>query len=494
LLFLDFTGFLHGYLGWTARIQLFPALLAGNLIIFGLILALTLLLGRVYCSVICPLGICQDMASWVAGLKNKNRFSYKKTGKSFYASRWLITSLFGSLFLSIPFVGLLEPYSAFGRMISTMLSPIYLYGNNVLAYFAERMGSYAFYTVDVWMSSITALVVACITFLTISIFAWKTGRGYCNLICPIGTLLCTLGNYSMFRIRLDKSKCNECNLCVKNCKSACIDIPQEQIDYTRCVSCFKCINKCPKGALTYTMKKKNTTTPNPVESLSPATTEEINNKKISNKDKARRGIISGLFLLLIGMFSVKKLQAFEFDGGLVPLARKRKPLRSHPIIPAGADNIRQFRRRCTSCQLCVTVCKNQVLRPSNKLASFLQPHMSFERGFCRPECVSCSEVCPNGAIHPITREEKSATQIGYAVWNPELCVVLKDNVTCDLCSVRCPTAAITLIDRDPDNPRLPKIPMIDNNRCIGCGACELFCPSRPYSAIYVEGLDTHRRV
>jgi len=243
------------------------------------------------------------------------------------------------------------------------------------------------------------------------------------------------------------------------------------------------------------MKKKETTTPPPsnlegrLSGASPVTTE-------GNNSEGRRGFISGLFLLLIGLFSVKKVQAFEleFDGGLMPIARKRKPSRSHPIIPAGAENIRLFRRRCTSCQLCVSVCPNHVLRPSSKLSSFLQPHMSFERGFCRPECVKCSEVCPNGAINPITPEEKSATQIGYAVWKPELCVVMTDNVNCDLCFVRCPTAAITLIDQDPNNPRLPKIPMIDNNRCIGCGACEFLCPSRPYSAIYVEGLDTHRRV
>jgi ferredoxin len=417
------------------------------------------------------------MASWVAGCRNKNRFTYKPINKTSAYTRVAVFSIFfvTLLFSSGFYVIILEPYSAFGRMISSLLSPVYLMSNNVLAYFAERMGSYAFYTVDIWLRSLSALVVASITFLVISIFAWKTGRGYCNVICPVGTILAMFAKFSFVKIRLDKTNCNECNLCVKNCKTASIDLQQEKIDHTRCISCFKCINKCPKGSLTYTMKKNTKTT-------------------MTQEGKVRRGFLSGLLILVIGLFIGKKAFAYGFDGGLLPLERKRKPLRATPIIPAGADNIRQFRRKCTSCQLCISVCQNDVLRPSSKFSSFLQPHMSFERGYCRPECVKCSEVCPNGAIQPITPEEKSATQIGYAVWNPELCVVLRDNVTCDLCSVRCPTAAITLIDQDPDNPRLPKIPMIDNNRCIGCGACELFCPSRPYSAIYVEGLDTHRRV
>jgi ferredoxin len=179
---------------------------------------------------------------------------------------------------------------------------------------------------------------------------------------------------------------------------------------------------------------------------------------------------------------------------VAPLLPKRKPLRHTPIVPAGADNLRVFRKNCTGCQLCVTVCKNNVLRPSYKLSEFMQPYMSFEKGYCRPECVKCSEVCPTGALIPITAEEKSATQIGVAVWNPDLCVVLSDGVRCDLCSVKCPTAAISMIDQDPNNTRLPKIPMIDNYRCIGCGACEHLCPARPYSAIHIEGLDTHRRV
>lgn len=71
LLFLDFTGTLHAWFGWMARIQFLPAVLALNLGVVILLVALTLVFGRVYCSVICPLGVFQDVVSWINGRRGK---------------------------------------------------------------------------------------------------------------------------------------------------------------------------------------------------------------------------------------------------------------------------------------------------------------------------------------------------------------------------------------------------------------------------------------
>ena len=75
LLFLDFTGTIHAWFGWLAKIQFWPALLALNV---GVVVGLTLVFGRVYCSVICPLGVFQDIVSWFSGRrpKKKYRFSF----------------------------------------------------------------------------------------------------------------------------------------------------------------------------------------------------------------------------------------------------------------------------------------------------------------------------------------------------------------------------------------------------------------------------------
>ena len=145
-----------------------------------------------------------------------------------------------------------------------------------------------------------------------------------------------------------------------------------------------------------------------------------------------------------------------------------------------------MQKHCTACQLCVSSCPNNVLRPSTDLMHFMQPTMSFERGYCRPECTRCSEVCPTGAIKPITREEKTAIHVGHAVWIKENCVVLTDGVSCGNCARHCPTGAIQMVDYEGH-----QVPAVDENKCIGCGACEHLCPARPFSAIYVEGNEMH---
>ena len=122
------------------------------------------------------------------------------------------------------------------------------------------------------------------------------------------------------------------------------------------------------------------------------------------------------------------------DGGLAFIEDKKIPKRQTPIVPPGSASLRNFTKHCTACQLCVSVCPNGVLRPSTDLLTLMQPEVSYERGYCRPECTSCSDVCPAGAILPITKEDKSATQIGHAVWIDKNCVVITDEVECGNCA------------------------------------------------------------
>ena len=142
----------------------------------------------------------------------------------------------------------------------------------------------------------------------------------------------------------------------------------------------------------------------------------------------------------------------------------------------------------------MSVCPNGVLRPSTDPESLMQPESSYERGYCRPECTRCSRVCPTGAIRPISREEKSSIQIGHAVWVKANCVPLTDGVECGNCARHCPAGAIQMVAVDPADPASLHIPVVNTERCIGCGACENLCPARPFSAIYVEGHETHRSI
>lgn len=482
LLFLDFTGTIHSWLGWVSKIQFVPALLALNAGIVIALIIITLLFGRLYCSVICPLGIFQDIFSHIAAGTKKYRFSYSRP------LTWLRYGTLAIFIISLiagigSLISLLEPYSAYGRIVSALFSPVYLWGNNALAYIAEKADSYAFYTVDVWIKSVGTFLVAAVTFITIAFLAWRNGRIYCNTVCPVGTLLGIFSKYSLYKPRFDTSKCNGCKLCARNCKASCIDPVKHKIDYSRCVACFDCIETCRQKAIVYRRNQGPSSRQGNRDGMKP-TQEQI--------DYARRSFlsVSALLATAAAMNARKK----KVDGGLAFIADKKIPPRSTPVVPPGAQSIRHFIRHCTGCQLCVTACPNNVLRPSASLGTFMQPHASYERGYCRPECTKCSEVCPTGAIHRITTAEKSAIQTGHAVWIRKNCVVITDKVHCGNCARHCPSGAIQMVAIEPVNSDSLLIPVINTERCIGCGACEYLCPSRPFSAIYVEGHQMHRTI
>lgn len=167
LLFLDFTGTLHAWFGWMAKIQFLPALLAVNVGVVLALVALTLLFGRVYCSIICPLGVMQDIVSWFAGRRKKHRYRFSYSPALTWL-RWTMLVVFVAAMLAG--VGwLIAPYSAYGRIASNLFAPIYAWGNNGLAWVAERMDSYAFYPVDVWIKSLGVFLIAVVTFVGLAV-------------------------------------------------------------------------------------------------------------------------------------------------------------------------------------------------------------------------------------------------------------------------------------------------------------------------------------
>ncbi|MDO5570533.1 MAG: 4Fe-4S dicluster domain-containing protein [Bacteroidales bacterium] len=476
LLFLDFTGIVHSYLGWMAKIQFLPALLAVNFIIVGALIALTLVFGRIYCSVICPLGIFQDVISHISVKRKKNKYSYSK------AISWLRYSILLLFIIALvaglnSLVALLAPYSSYGRIVSNLFAPIYQGLNNVLAFISERADNYLFYSKEIWIKSLSTFIISIATFVVILVLAWKNGRSYCNTICPVGTVLGFISKYSFLKIHIDTDKCNYCGLCARNCKASCINPKEHKIDYSRCVDCFDCIDKCKQGAISFGYKKQK---------------NDIHLEKDDKVDNSRRNVMTASALVLAT--SVLKAQEKKVDGGLAFIEDKKVPKRNNRLVPPGAKSIRHFSQHCTACQLCVSVCPNDVLRPSTNLQNFMQPELSYEKGYCRPECNKCSEVCPAGAIEPLTIEDKSSTQIGHAVWVEKNCVVLKDGVSCGNCADHCPTGSITMVEKEEGNPDSPKIPIINVETCIGCGACENLCPARPFSAIYVEGHLMHKTI
>ncbi len=399
LLFLDFTGTLHHWLGWMAKIQFLPAVMALNVVVVVALIALTLVFGRIYCSIICPLGVFQDILARLR--RKKNKYSYSKE------VRWLrypvlvvfviaVVAGIGSIFQ------LLAPYSSYGRIATMIFQPIWKLGNNLLANIAERVDSYAFYTTDVWMKSMPVLIIALVTLVVLIVLAWRGGRTYCNTICPVGTILSFFARFSFLKIHFDEDKCKNCSLCSKNCKAACIDFKTHTVDYSRCVVCGNCIESCKFGALRYDNQR----------------THQKAQAEGRAVDTSKRSFLLASALVSTAALAQKKEKLM--DGGLAELEDKVTPKRQTPLTPPGSLSFQNLSTRCTGCQLCISECPNQVLRPSSDLMHLMQPTMSYEHGYCRPECTRCSEVCPAGAIKPVDKPEKSSIQIGHAVWI-ELC-------------------------------------------------------------------------
>lgn len=548
--------------GWMAKLQFLPAVERSigsatflNLAVVSGIILLTLVFGRIYCSVICPLGVFQDVIIWLRrqfGLlsnklyvrslqknklkatncsfqkdklkatncslqkdklkatncslqKNELRATNSGTSKSsggqpvtlkpsvkhfaFSPERKIIR--YGFLILAVAamvagiqvFISLIAPYSAYGRIIRG------------IAGITDG-------------SPMPLIITACATLLVITACALLAGRIWCNTVCPVGTLLGLFSRFAIFKPHIDSSKCINCGRCVRGCKSSCIDGENHIIDYSRCVVCFDCIGRCKEGAISFgapgphNPTQKATATEATTAASAPketkAAAKETKETKAAPKETkaapketeataadpqtsvSRREFLSISALIAGGAIA----NAADNQGGLAPIIEKKCPERSGRIVPPGAQSVRNFYDRCTSCQLCVSSCPNGVLRPSTDLQHFLQPEAGYEKGYCRPECVECSQVCPTGAILPINRDEKTLIHIGTAKINLDLCIN-----GCGNCARHCPTGAIRMVRIEGyRNP----MPVVMEEVCIGCGACEYLCPSRPVSAITVDGLASHR--
>ncbi len=423
---------------------------------FILILIITAIFGRVYCSFLCPLGTLQDcfIGSKRAMTRTKNSYMKPFPWLQYLVLAAVIVSfMMGSAVL----LGANDPFAIFGRIISDLIKPGFVRVTNWISWVLGAFDIYAMRPRQTHVISMSIFIYSAFFFFLVGGMSLWKGRLYCNTVCPVGGLLSLVSKLSVNKLVFDTDKCTSCGLCEKACKANCIDYKEKKIDFDRCVDCYDCIEACKFGAVKY----ENTW------------------KKALAPSKGRRKAIAA--------FSAGAAIAALHVTGVEKIAAKT----ALPIVPPGAKSIQRFKSKCIGCHLCVTTCPSKVLTPSPLSVPGMaaQPFMDYTASFCAYNCNLCTRVCPTGALMSLTIADKRLTQLGVAKFTENNCIVKTKGKQCTICNEYCPTKACSMVAYKNGL----EIPKVIDNLCIGCGACERVCPAVPKKAIIVKSNEVHKK-
>ncbi len=167
-----------------------------------------------------------------------------------------------------------------------------------------------------------------------------------------------------------------------------------------------------------------------------------------------------------------------------------------PVLPPGARDLENFAATCIRCYACVNACPTGVLtvRKRGGIAELCIPEMDFLRAdgaYCEQYCNACSQVCPTGAIHSLTEEEKQQRKVGTASIIREACLAWEERQECLACDEFCGYNAIEIRTGGDSIPK----PVVNPKKCRGCGACRNICPAtRIGNAVKVEPVSTQTTI
>jgi len=449
--------------------KLFGALEVWSVTVLAVLLV-SALFGRVYCSTICPLGTFQDIViRWSRRSRRRRWFHYRRAPYRLQYGLLALTvilALSGSMIL----VNALEPFSIFGRIAGGLARPVLMTLNNIGAVLSSSLDVYVLSAIPTPPLEYGLLALPAVFLAVVAVLAFFRGRLFCNSLCPVGALLGLVSRVAVFRIVIDHSTCKDCGLCEKVCKASCIDSTAKTIDFDACVSCFNCIQACPTVGLRY---------------------EGFRQRAASSAgrsiDAGRRMFLRTFWAPLASLL----VPAGRPDGVDSVAAVRGAVVAAGPVTPPGSMGIARFSSLCTACHLCVSVCPTQVLQPSFLEYGFdgiFQPRMDYAVSYCNYDCVLCGEVCPSGAIMRLPVEDKKLTQIAKARFIKDVCIVITKKKDCAACAEHCPTKAVRMVPYEK-----LRLPEVNNDICVGCGACEHACPVEPRRAILVESNRIHLR-
>ena len=450
----------------------------------------TILIGRLFCGWICPMGTLHQIFSTVSpAQKGAERIRVNK-GHPNQIIKYYILILFltAAIFTSLQ-IGLLDPITFLYRSAATSILP----GLNLISFsLVNTFSSFNNYYIQKIADSVHSLIhanilsfkqpyfhlswVIGILFITALLLNRKETRFWCRYICPTGALLGIFSRFSLFGMEKAHEKCTDCNKCLLDCQGA--DSPQGRIDWKshECVLCFNCERICPEDVIKFKFFPDRTSA-----SIEP--------------DFKRRWItLSGAMGLFIPFLS---RSSAEF-----------KPDNNPKLIrPPGALEETEFIARCIRCAECMKVCPTNALHPTlleAGIEGIWTPILIPRIGYCEHTCILCSTVCPTGAIRTITEEDKvgsdkkKAIKIGTAFYDRGRCLPWAMAIPCIVCEEHCPTSpkAIWLEETGVPAPAgktvRVKLPYINPQVCIGCGICEKVCPVMDKPAVYVTNIGETR--
>ncbi|MCE5195144.1 MAG: 4Fe-4S binding protein [Nitrospiraceae bacterium] len=436
----------------------------------------TLLLGRVFCGWVCPLGTLNNIIGSLKKYNPKTKpLNWHKI--KYYILIFLITSSVFTLQLS----GILDPLSLLIRSFSVSIYPIFNY--SVSAFFD------AIYNLNIsGLSSISEPVFSVLKKTLLSfqqpfylqaafvggIFIFILGlnlfekRFWCRYFCPLGALLGILSRFSILKRSVSEG-CNSCGACGSVCQGNASPDQKEKWRDAECYYCWNCDDICPQNAVSFGFKGR---------------------KASASMDLGRRRVVTSM-ITGISVLPFLRQNPFLNSGHY----------KQDLIRPPGSLEEKDFLQKCVKCGECMKVCITNGLQPTFLEAGFegiWSPILVPRIGYCEYRCTLCGQVCPTGAIKKLDLKEKAKIKIGLAMIDKGRCLPHAHATPCIVCEEVCPTPKKAIWFektkvRDRNRKEiLIQQPRVDLDLCIGCGICETKCPVVDKPAIYVTSIGESR--
>jgi len=432
-----------------------------------LVLGLALFLGRVFCGYLCPMGTTIDFADWVTSRKKRGSIqnSFEASGKYRNLKYLALFFIIGTSLVGISSVFFMSPLSLITRFYSFVIYPLVLMVSNlfldafrpVFPFIGLDQLSFVYLKVP---SFNTNLFIASLV-IGILLLGLVQRRFWCRNLCPAGAILAFFSLRPLFR-RSVSDRCTSCRRCVHSCPMGAIGEDFVSTSHSECLTCLKCREICPEEAISFKIAER-TLTPVP----------EIN----LGRRKVLTAGMSGVAAAAITMTNLSHLH-----GGDNPRA-----LRSPGLIrPPGALPETDFQARCVRCGECVKGCLTNTLQPvwlEAGISGLWTPKITARLDGCEQNCNACGYLCPTGATRPLGLVEKTYAKVGTAYIIQTRCIAWEQDMTCLICDEICPYNAISSQFKT-GHP--VTVPVVDENKCNGCGYCEAKCPVTGDSAIVVE--------